>query len=108
MENVMPIIPDISQVWVSIEQINIKYTINLKFDVICEYYCCAFGDKIQYMRVHKTKQWLKRIFKANKGLEYSYHEKCTNLKFKEFRESAHLLILEIKKNFISAVEIFMY
>lgn len=108
MGNVMPIIPDISQS-MGLNRTN-KYKIHnkSKFDVICEYYCCAFGDKIQYMGVHKTKQWLKRIFKANKGLEYSYHEKCTNLKFKEFRESAHLLILEIKKNFISAVEIFMY
>ena len=81
---------------------------NLKFNVVGEYYSCAFGDKIQHIGVQKTKQGLKRIFRASKCGECPYHEKCTNLKFKEFRESAHPLILEIKKNFISAVEIFMY
>lgn len=73
-----------------------------------EYYNCAFGNKIQHMGVHKTKQGLKRIFRASKCPECPYHEKWTNLKFEEIRESAHPLILEIKKNFISAVEIFMY
>ena len=110
MKNVIPIIPDITQSMArngtNTDKIHNKS--NLKFDVVGEYYRCAFGDKIQHMGVHQTKQGLKRIFKANKCPECPFHSSCTNLKFKEFRESPHPLILEIKKNFISAVEIFMY
>ena len=110
MKNVIPIIPDINQSMArnGTNKDKIHNKSNLKFNVVGEYYSCAFGDKIQHIGVQKTKQGLKRIFRASKCGECPYHEKCTNLKFKEFRESAHPLILEIKKNFISAVEIFMY
>ena len=59
--------------------------------------------------IHKIKGENKRVFKSMKCPECPFHNKCAkNSKYRVFYESHHPLILEMRKNFIAAVELFLY
>ena len=68
------------------------------FDHVGEYYQCPY-DKMGNTRIHKIRGENKRVFKSTKCLE--------NSKYHVFHEFAHPLILEIRKNFIVSVELFI-
>ena len=110
MMNVIPIIPDITQSMArnGTKSSNQYDKSNMKFNVVEDYYSCPFADKIQDIGIHMTSQGNKRVYRASKCPECPFHEDCTPRKYKTFLESPHPLILETKKNFIAAEELFLY
>jgi len=78
------------------------------FHPVEEYYKCPY-DKMENTGIHKIKGENKRVFKSTKCPECPFHDECAkNSKYRVFYESSHPLILEMRKNFIAAVELFLY
>ena len=110
MRNIMLIIPDINQSKNrnGTNMDNQYAKSNMLFDPVDEFYRCPF-DRLENIGIENIKGEYKRIFKSMKCPECLFHDECAgNSKYRIFRESSHPLILEMRKNFIAAVELFLY
>ena len=110
MRNITPIIPDINQSMnrngTNIDNMFAKP--NMPFNPVDESYCCPY-DQLENIGIHNIKGENKRIFKTMKCPECPFHDECAgNRKYRVFMESPHPLILEMRKNFIASVELFLY
>lgn len=110
LRNIIPIIPDINQSKYrnGTNATNQYSKHNMLFHPVEEYYKCPY-DKMENTGIHKIKGENKRVFKSTKCPECPFHDECAkNSKYRVFYESSHPLILEMRKNFIAAVELFLY
>ena len=110
MKNIIPIIPDINQSkknnGTNADNPFAKH--NFIFDPVDECYVCPFAENLNY-KIENTGGEIKRVFSTNACPGCPFHDRCAGKsKYRKFKESVHPLILETRKNYIAAVELFFY
>ena len=110
MRNVIPIIPNLTQSMArnGTQKDNPHAKSNMKYNIVEDYYVCAYHDKIRNIGVPEKSKSNKTVYKASKCGECPFHDECTPHKFKTFTEKSHPLFLDTKKNFQAANEMFLY
>lgn len=110
MRNVIPIIPNLTQSMArnGTQKDNPHAKSNMKYNIVEDYYVCAYHDKIRNIGVPEKSKSNKTVYKASKCGGCPFHDECTPHNFKTFTEKSHPLFLDTKKNFQAANEMFLY